>query len=208
MKFLKFLFGVVVVVALLAVIGKIFFFDLAKTNSYSMIPNLVAGDLFVVKTVGVMGLGDIAVCEDPDDPSSLVVLRIVGVPGMEISFWKNHLKIDGDVVQHAVVEPLIYVDNTSGEHMEYAVRIAEEYLGGVLYEVALMDRGQGKKARGVVVPKDHFFLVADNRNMGRDSRNFGFVPIEGCLGEAVFLLWPGEDSGDLVWTRRLLSWLH
>jgi len=80
-KLLKFLFGLIVVIAVVAVVGRIFFFELGKTQSYSMVPTLVAGDIFIVSTVSLLGQGDIAVCANPDDPSELVALRILGIPG-------------------------------------------------------------------------------------------------------------------------------
>ena len=204
-KLLKFLFGVIIVVAIVAVIGRLFFFELGKTQSYSMVPTLVAGDVFVVSTVSLLGRGDVAVCENPDDPTELVALRVIGVPGDEIAFWRNHVKLNGEVIQHSVVDPILYADRTSSEEMEYAVNIAEEYLGGRDYNVALMDRAGGKELSPVVVPEDHFYVAGDNRNMSVDSRNFGTIPIESCVGKAVFLLWPGEDSGSLKRTARLLS---
>ena len=203
--FIKFLFGVIVVVAFVAIVGRIFFFELAQTQSYSMVPTLVAGDVFVVWTRGLIGQGDIALCANPESPSEMIALRVVGVPGNRISFLQNRMDIDGRVVQHEFVDPIIYVDNTSGERVEYAVKIAEEYMGGSLFHVAMMDRAGGKDARAIVVPTDHFFVVGDNRNLARDSRNFGPVPIESCIGRAVFLLWPGEDSGDLRRGKRLFS---
>ena len=204
-KLLKFVFGVIIVIAVVAVIGRLFFFELGKTRSYSMVPTLVAGDVFIVSTVSLLGQGDVAVCENPDDPNELVALRIIGVPGDQIAFSHNHIVLNGQMVQHSFEDPVLYVDRTSSDKMEYAVRVAEEYVGGRLYHVALMDRAGGKDARGVVVPDDQFFVAGDNRNMSIDSRNFGTIPIESCVGKAIFLLWPGEDSGDLIRTQRLLS---
>jgi signal peptidase I len=202
---LKFLFGTVVVVALVAIVGRLFFFELAKTQSYSMVPTLVAGDVFIVWTPGLIGQGDIALCANPESPSEMIALRVVGLPGDRISFYRNHLMVNGQMVQHSIIDPIIYVDNTSGEHLEYAVNVAEEYLGGKLFHVAMMDRAGGKETGTFVVPNDHFFVAGDNRNLARDSRNFGGVPIGSCIGKATFLLWPGADSGDLHRGRRLLS---
>lgn len=208
MKLLKGLFVFIVVVVLAAVIARIFFIELVQTNSYSMVPTLVAGDLFVVRTVGKLGLGDVAVCKNPEDESNMVVLRILGLPGQTVAGWRNHLKIDDEVVQHEIVEPIFYEDNTSGERLKYAVRVGQEYVGGQLYEVALMDKGSRKDFREQTVPSDSFFVVGDNRNMARDSRHFGPVAIDSCIGEAVFLLWPGEDSGDLRFADRLIEWIQ
>jgi signal peptidase I len=207
MKLLKGIFVFIVIVVFIAVIGRIFFFELVQTNSYSMVPTLVAGDLFLVKTVGKLGLGDVAVCKNPEDEANMVVLRILGLPGQKIAGWRNHIKLDGEVIQHELIDPIFYEDNTSGEQLKYAVRIGQEYVGGQLYSIALMDKGGRKDFGELTVPADSFYLVGDNRNMSRDSRNFGPVQIESCIGSAMFLLWPGEDSGDLELSKRVLSWI-
>lgn len=207
MKFLKGLFVFVVVVVFAAVIARIFLVELVQTNSYSMVPTLVAGDLFVVRTVGKLGLGDVAVCKNPEDESNMVVLRILGLPGQTVAGWRNHIKLDGEVVQHELIDPIVYEDDTSGERLKYVVRVGQEYVGGQLYEVALMDKGSRKDFRELTVPSDSFFLMGDNRNMARDSRHFGPVPIDSCIGEAVFLLWPGDDSGDLQFADRVIEWI-
>lgn len=206
-KLLKGLFVLLMILLFLAVVGRIFVFQLGVTQSYSMVPNLVAGDTFLVKTVGKLGLGDIAVCEDPEQAGSMVVLRVMGLPGMSVRFKHNHIILDGEMIQREGIDPLLYVDETSGEQLTYAVRIGTEYVGGQLFDVALMDRAGGQQQRAFTVPDEHFYLVGDNRNMARDSRNFGPVPIESCIGKATFLLWPGEDSGDFTFKARIFSWL-
>ena len=207
-SFLKFVLGLILVLAILAIVGRIFVFEVAQTNSYSMVPSLVPGDYFLVNTVSLPGQGDIAVCENPEDPTSLVVLRIIGVPGNTVGLWKNHLRVDGVVVQHNIVDPISYEDTTSDETLTYDARVGLEKWGGHLYDVALMERGTAKKKMDdVTVPDDHFFLIGDNRNIARDSRNFGAVPIDSCIGIASFLVWPGEDTGTLLFKDRIFSWL-
>jgi signal peptidase I len=206
-KLLKGLFVLLLVLLFVAVVGRILVFQLGYTESYSMVPNLLAGDTFVVRTVGKLGLGDVAVCKDPEQTGSMVVLRVMGLPGMSVKFRLNHIILDGTMIQRDMIDPLLYVDETSGEQLTYAVRIGSEHVGGQLFDVALMDRAGGQQQREFTVPAEHFYLVGDNRNMARDSRNFGPVPIESCIGGAVLLLWPGKDSGDFTFKSRVLSWL-
>jgi signal peptidase I len=206
-KLLKGLFILLMILVFLAVVGRIFVFQLGYTESYSMVPNLLAGDTFAIRTVGMLGMGDIAVCADPEQDGSMVVLRVMGLPGQVVKFKQNHIILDGEMVQRDMIDPLVYVDGTSGEQLTYAVRIGSEYVGGQLFDVALMDRAEGQAQRELTVPEEHFYLVGDNRNMARDSRHFGPVPIASCIGEAVFLFWPGADSGDLTFKARVFSWL-
>ena len=48
-----------------------------------------------------------------------------------------------------------------------------------------------------VVPKDHIFVLGDNRKDSYDSRYFGFVPIENVVGKVNLRYWPiGEINTD------------
>jgi signal peptidase I len=205
---LKFLLYFAMTVAFLAILGRIFLFEVGRVGNYSMVPNLIPGDIFLMRKVGLLGTGDIAVCPNPENPGELVVGRIIGVPGDTLRIKKNRLNINERQIHYQFIEPIIYFDNTTEETMEYVVKRAEEKLGGTLYTLAFMDISNGQEFRETTVPDGQFFLLGDNRNMAYDSRNFGFVPIDSCLGEAVFLLWTKADNGDLKQSARVLSWLH
>ncbi|MBN2716890.1 MAG: signal peptidase I [Deltaproteobacteria bacterium] len=208
---LKFVVGVIIFVAIFAIIGRLFFFDIGKTANYSMVPNIIPGDIFLFRKAGATGLlgkGDVAVCHNPDDVSSLVVGRIVGVPGDTFRLVDNHFHFGHRMIQHDYTNPVIYFDTSTEEQIKYVIRKATEKLGGTVYEIGFMDTSRGRNFEETVVPDHHFFLVGDNRNMAYDSRNFGFVPIDSCLGEAVFLLWASETNGDLKQSERSISWIH
>ena len=42
----------------------------------------------------------------------------------------------------------------------------------------------------ITIPKDHYFMLGDNRSNSADSRVWGFVPKEDLIGEALFIYWP------------------
>lgn len=204
--FLKSVFGFLLFLAVLAVLGRTFFFQLARTESYSMVPNLVAGDTFLVLTRGLLGPGEVAVCQDPENPDKMVVGRIIGVPGSTVAINANRIIVNGAMQNYPSSDILIYEDNTSGEQLEFSVSVVEELVGGHFYPVAFMERA-GDRDLPTYTVGEGFFLLGDNRNRARDSRHFGEVPIESCLGKAFMVIWPGPDSGDLTKTSRILKWI-
>ena len=81
-----------------------------------------------------------------------------------------------------------------------------EFIGGKHYEVALMEGGGGKEM-AVKEVTEGFFVIGDNRNRARDSRHFGEIPIRDCMGKAVLIIQPGEDSGDIKRSKRWFNGL-
>lgn len=208
LTFIKGIFWIVVFLALVLIIGRIFFFEIARTDSYSMVPNILAGDTFLVLTRGKLGPGEIAMCKDPENPEMMVLGRIMGVPGSTFAIAKNQLSLNGSAIQKQYDGPeLLYEDNTGGEHAEFIIRTAVEKVAGHVYNLALMSRAGPQNFDKVEVEKG-FFLLSDNRNRSRDSRDFGEIPIKDCVGTPFLIAWPGPDSGDFKFKNRFLDILE
>ncbi len=204
----KGVFWLAALIALVAVVGRMFFFEVVQTTSYSMVPGLFPGDTFLVFTLGLLGPGDSVVCHDPENPGAMVVSRVVGVPGTPISMQNNHLIINGRVIFRSYSgQRVMYEDATGGEVQRFTISFAEEKLAGHLYTVGFVQDVGAEE----ITPREveaGFYLLGDNRNRARDSRTLGEIAIKDCIGTPFIVIWPGPDSGDFKFRNRFLKWIH
>jgi signal peptidase I len=129
---------------------------------------------------------NIAVFVSPEQPGLYLVKRIVGVPGDRIHLENGVLYLNGvrqqqPFVIHGRYEPArddfpAYGPAPSGSTSP----VVEEW------PQVLRQNVQG---RDLVVPKDSYFAMGDNRDVSFDSRYWGFVPRENILGSPLFIAW-------------------
>jgi len=109
--------------------------------------------------------GEIVVFRYPRDPSQYFIKRIIGLPGEKIE----------------IKEGKIYVYN-----QKYPEGIA---IDERLYlEAGVETRSFGNKV--FVLEKDEYFVLGDNRDLSRDSRDFGPVEKSLIVGRVWFRGWP------------------
>lgn len=192
-----------------------FLFEPFKIPSGSMVPTLLVGDLILVNKFdyGVRlpvlnkkviankdpQRGDVVVFRYPPDPRLDYIKRVVGLPGDEITYENQKLRING---QPAPVKALgeFYDEDSLRYAPEFAEQLGQKEhrilvdprrsssLGGQSPTFAL---GQNCRytAEGVSckVPPGHYFVMGDNRDNSQDSRYWGFVPDENLVGRAFFV---------------------
>jgi signal peptidase I len=111
--------------------------------------------------------GDVVVFRYPEDRSRVFEKRLIALPGETVSIRGHVVEVDG-------------------------ARLTEDYarfiLDGAEDDAEDPRRNWGPQA----VPAGHVFVLGDNRDNSRDSRFFGFVPLEDVLGRVVAVYWSVE----------------
>lgn len=168
------LLGAVAVGVALAVVLTTWVVSVAKVESGSMSPTLVAGESVVVWRLGDVRRGDVV---GFDGRGSFVPLA-----HPEVTYVKRVIGLGGDRVTCC---------DSAGRLVVNGVSLTEDYLApGTVEEVAF----------DVVVPAGKMWVMGDNRSDSADSRAHlgdpggGFVPLSRVEGQVVAVVAPPSDA--------------
>lgn len=160
--------------------------------SKSMVPTLKVGDFIVVNKwtyglrlpvlrnkffdVGSPQRGDVVVFFPPHE-SRYFIKRLVGLPGDKISIINGTLFVNNEMIKQTKS------DIESGNSRSV---VMSEKLGVKQFAIQKNLRPSRLSQNfSATVPKDHFFMIGDNRDNSSDSRIWGPVPKDRIVGKAV-----------------------
>ena len=129
--------------------------------------------------------GDLIVFKTPADNRTDYIKRLIGRAGDEIQFVDGNLFINGSKVireEIKITEPI-----RCGNFILETNTFIETLPNGVKYLASYNKQGTLKNTKKYIVPKDHLFLMGDNRDCSKDSRfldDVGYVNILNLVGEA------------------------
>ncbi len=139
--------------------------------------------------------GDLVVFKTPADNRTDYIKRLIGMPGDEIQF------IDGDLYinKKKIKRKSTLISNTirCGNFFLETANYVETLPNGVEYIAVYNKRGTLKNSKIFKVPKDHFFLMGDNRDCSKDSRfldEVGYVKKINLVGKAKFLFFSNDTN--------------
>ena len=209
----------------IAIVIRSFIFQPFYIPSSSMEPSLLIGDrIFVSKyTYGFSKhsfpfspsifkerlfysepkQGDLVVFKTPADNRTDYIKRLVGLPGDQIQFIDGEIYINNKKVIRKILKKnnILRCGNFSVKVDSY-----EETLpNGTKNVAAYFKSGSLQNSQVYKVPKDHFFLLGDNRDCSRDSRfleSVGYVNFVNLVGKAQIIFF----SNDTVNSRMLKFW--
>jgi signal peptidase I len=169
-----------------------------RVEGESMIPTLQNNDLLFADKLSYHlhspDRGDIVVLKPPDEPNRDFIKRIIGIPG-------DTVEIDGHYSQngHQHTAVLIRPAGASGFQVLQEPYLPDQSMDPWV-EMTFCCDPSGRSTTEptpLVIPKDDYFVLGDNRNRSRDSRFIGLIPKDNILGRAWIRIWPLSRLGFL-----------
>lgn len=175
-------------------------FEAFRVPSTSMYPAIVANDRLLTNKKAYRRLnpqpGDIVLFHPPtDDWRSYHIKRVVARAGDTVEMKAGDLYINGEKLPRELVSSHATATGIDGNTVEG--EIYRELNGQASYEVfQALGAAPPADFEPTQVPRDHCFVLGDNRDHSRDSRHFGPIPYAVIEGRADYVYWPAD-----AWSR-------
>lgn len=177
--------------------------------------------------------GDVVVFAYPGDPKQDWIKRVIGLPGDYVQVRGGIVYLNGKAIPKRRVDDLVIpvtpnmaaataeardlspcyrpdfeFDDAKGlKHCRYP-RFRETLPNGKSYQVLDLIDGPGDNTGVFVVPKEHVFVMGDNRDRSSDSRftlearGVGALPMDHLVGRAMVSFFSTDGSANLLlpWT--------
>jgi signal peptidase I len=116
-------------------------------------------------------VGDVVVFRRPDDQQRVFIKRIIAEGGQQVE----------------IVDKKVFVDGGELDESDYIIHSDPH----IFPRTALQPRDNFGPLR---VPRNHYFVLGDNRDNSSDSRYWGCVPRELVIGKAFLIHWSWQPD--------------
>ena len=176
-----------------------FTFQAFYIPSRSMSPSVLAGDRILVNKLrrdDFPSRGDLIVFRNPGRGASAFIKRVVAISGDTVELRDNALWINGA----ALPRQRVPAEQLEAIRTRIQGQVYEEENAGQRYRIMLSDppivRPQLANMGAAVVPPRSVFVLGDNRDRSRDSREFGTIHAGDIIGFPQYLFFPAAS-----WSR-------
>lgn len=134
---------------------------------------------------------DILVFDSVEEEGLKVVKRLIGMPGDTLSMENGELFRNGERVNEPYA---IHSDPTRSEGPLERAKMREWQLRHVVQRDTANYQPDLQEWGPIVVPKDSYFMMGDNRDSSYDGRYWGFLPRRNVRGKPLVVYFSYDPS--------------
>ena len=143
--------------------------QLLEVTGESMDPTFVDKEQIIAEKISIkfkeLERGEIVIFKHPEYNNKLIIKRIVGLPGEEVTITRGDVYINGQLLD-------------------------ESYLGNSVKTKPSSEISEGEK---YIIPENEYVLLGDNRENSNDSRDWGTLSKDLITGRAFLVYYPLSD---------------
>jgi signal peptidase I len=178
-----------------------FYLQAFRVPVASNYPTIIPNDRFLANKIAYKNSdpqkGDLIVFINPDDRRQNYIKRIVAVGGETIEIKNGDVYVNGQKLTRQKLPQSTLDDiRIQVEQKPLEGDVYEETNSSAKYKIFLADHKTPGDFAKITVPDHHCFVLGDNRNLSKDSRHFGPIPLGTIIGRADYLYFPAKD-----WSR-------
>ncbi|MHC4109472.1 MAG: signal peptidase I [Planctomycetota bacterium] len=164
-------------------------------------PTILPGDRFIANKIAYKSAdpkrGDMIVFFNPEDRRQNYIKRVVAVAGETVEIKNGELYVNDQKLPRQKL-PQSTLDDIRILVGEKPLKgdVYEEANGSAKYKIFMAERKTPGDFAKITVPKNHCFVLGDNRNLSYDSRNFGPILLATVKGRTDYLYFPAKG-----WSR-------
>ena len=139
--------------------------------------------------------GDVIVFKTPADNRTDYIKRLIGLPGDKIQFIDSNLYLNNSEIIKSKIS-----DNDKiycGDQIIDVFTFEERLPNKKIFTSVYLKNFPYQNSDIFTVPKDHYFLLGDNRDCSKDSRfltSVGYVHKDNLVGKAQFIFFSSDKK--------------
>jgi signal peptidase I len=186
----------IIIALVLALFIRTFIVQAFKIPSGSMLPTLQIGDHILVNKflygIKVPFSGTVLIPIKDPMPNDIVVFKFPRDP--KLDYIKRVIAVAGDTVE--MRDKKVYINGKPFDDKH-----------GVYSDPRILPASASPRDNfgPVTVPKDHIFVMGDNRDNSFDGRFWGFVDLKAVRGKAFIIYWSWDVQKPLFSVDRFTS---